>query len=269
MIPVGDSPRTSTTAWVNWALILINIAVFLRMLTLSNDLPGTVRQQRAESQDQLSSICYGFNAAPTDVDRFVCRWGFQPQEFFDTVRGQSKVANSDTLMVALTLITAVFLHGGWLHLLGNMLFLWVFGDNIEDRLGHVMYLLFYLAGGIAATMVQGAMDPGSVVPVIGASGAVAAVLGSYLVFFPKASVKVVIPIFPIFFIPLPIPAVIMIGLWFVQNLFAGLATVSDSASPSASVAWFAHIGGFLFGALLTLFVFRPALRRPPKWRRDH
>ncbi len=265
MIPVGDSPRTSTTAYVNYALIFINIAVFIRMLTLSSDLPASVREQRATFQE-MQTVCYGFPAAPTEIERFVCRWSFQPQEFFDVAKGASKVESPNTLGVILTLITAMFLHAGWLHIVGNMLFLWVFGDNIEDRLGHGAYLLFYLAGGIAATLVQGFMDPVSNIPVVGASGAVAAVLGSYIVFFPRASVRVVLPFFPFFFIPLPIPAIIMIGVWFAQNLFSGIATFNGSAAPTDSVAWFAHIGGFLFGAVLTFFVFRPLLRRPPRWR---
>lgn len=265
MIPVGDSPRTYSTAWVNYSLILANILVFAWMVMLSSALPGT-RQEFSQGLVEIQDICYGFDALPTERDEFVCRWGFQPKEFFDNARNESEVPTESRAGVFASLLTAMFLHAGLLHIVGNMLFLWVFGDNIEDRLGHALYLFFYLAGGIIASLVQGLMDPSSTVPVVGASGAVAAVLGAYIVFFPRASVRVVLPFFPLFFIPLPIPAIIMIGIWFIQNLFAGLATFSDVASPGAGVAWFAHIGGFLFGAVLTFFIFRPMRRRPPKWR---
>lgn len=264
MIPIGDSPRLSITPWVNYALLLINIVVFVRMLGLSTDLVGSPGDIRDAFDEQSGSVCYGFEAAPTEANRFYCEWGFQPREFFDAVAGEP-ATEADRWGVLFALISSMFVHGGFLHIVGNMLFLWVFGDNIEDRLGHIGYLLFYLVGGILATLVQGAMDPDSVVPVVGASGAVAAVLGSYLFFFPKASVTVVIPLF-IILIPLPVPAVIMIGLWFVQNLLSGLAVIGNPALPSDGVAWFAHLGGFAFGALATLLVFRPILRKPPRYR---
>lgn len=149
-----------------------------------------------------------------------------------------------------TLFTSMFMHGGILHIVGNMLFLWVFGDNVEDLLGHRRYLLFYLAAGAFACLVQGALSPESVVPVLGASGAVAGVLGAYLLWFPRATVRVVIPFFILIFIPIPVPAWLMIGLWFAQNLLSGYATIASAASPATGVAWFAHIGGFLFGMLV-------------------
>ena len=266
MIPIGDSPRISITPWVNYALILVNVLVFLRVMGLSTQLPESRITQRQEAIEQANSICYGFNAAPTEADRFYCRWGFQPKEFFETARGESQAQEPNTRGVLLSILTSMFLHAGFLHIAGNMLFLFVFGDNIEDRLGHIRYLLFYLAGGIVATLIQGFIDLESVVPVVGASGAVAAVLGSYLVFFPKAKVKVIVPFFPLFLFPLRIPALVMIGLWFAQNLVAGLATIGNAASPSGGIAWFAHVGGFAFGAVLTLFIFRPLLGRPPAWR---
>lgn len=263
MIPVGDSPRASRTPWVTYILILVNIAVFVRMLSLSSEADARPRQS---FEVQTNGVCYGFESFPSETDRFVCRWGFQPQEFFDTVAGETDPRyDVDRGIVLLTVITAMFLHGGWLHIIGNMLFLWVFGDNVEDRLGRLGYLLFYVAGGVIASLIQGAMDPGSAIPVVGASGAVAAVLGAYLFMFPKASVNVVIPFFILIFIPIPVPAVIMIGLWFLQNLLAGAAEVANAQSPSSGVAWFAHIGGFVFG-FLAMMVLRPKVRRPPpRW----
>jgi len=251
---------------VTYAIILLNVVVFLRMLGLSATLPASQRAQLRDFQDQTATVCYGFRTLPTEADRFVCRWGFQPVEFFDNVKGESLAAEPSRTEVLLSIITTMFLHAGWLHILGNMLFLWVFGDNVEDRLGHVRFLAFYLLSGIIAALVHGLVDPASLVPVVGASGAVAGVLGAYLVCFPKATVRVVIPFFVLIFIPIPVPAVVMIGVWFLQNLFAGLATVNAAATPDSGTAFFAHIGGFFFGVTVALLFARRAGRRaPPAW----
>lgn len=155
----------------------------------------------------------------------------------------------------LSVLFAMFLHGGWLHLLGNMLFLYIFGNNVEDRLGRLKYLAFYLGCGYAATYGFSLLDRESTQSLVGASGAIAGVLGAYLVLYPRATVRAIIPFFFLIFIPIPIPAWVMIGLWFLQNLVSGYATIADAANPDAGVAWFAHIGGFLFGAILVwLFV---------------
>ncbi len=247
MIPIGDSNRSRTTPWVTRAIILANVLVFLYMLSLPSDAPTTRREEARELVQQTQTICYGYATYPTEADRFICKYAFQPREFFETVAGDSPVPGSDRVVAILAILTSLFLHGGWLHILGNMLFLWVFGDNIEDRLGHAFYLVFYLLAGVVAAMVQGLLNPDSVTPVLGASGAVAAVLGAYLLWYPTATIRVVIPFFILIFIPLPIPAWIMIGVWFAQNLLAGYATIADAAAPDQGVAWFAHIGGFLFG----------------------
>lgn len=259
MIPIHDSVRTRRTPWVNYALIAANVIVFLYMLSLSTSLQGTRPALNARFADQTAGICYGYNTLPTDSDAFVCRWAFQPREFFDTVRDRSAVPNPDKRTIFLSVLTSVFMHAGWLHILGNMVFLWVFGDNVEDRLGHLRYLLFYVLAGIVAALTQGFIDASSVVPILGASGAIAGVLGAYLVFFPRSRVTAVIP----FCIPIPlwIPAFLMIGLWFVQNLLAGFATINNAVSTDSSVAFFAHIGGFLFGMLVAIVVRRAA---PPR-----
>ncbi len=264
VIPIGDSNRRRITPWVNYGIILANFAVFLYMLTLNASPPPTGREQSRQLVQQTQTICYGYATYPTDADRFICKYSFQPREFFDTVSGDSPVTGTDRTIAVLSIVTALFLHGGWIHILGNMLFLWVFGDNIEDRLGHLLYLAFYLIAGVLACLVQGMLDPNSVVPVIGASGAVAGVLGAYLLWFPGATVRVVIPFFILIFIPIPVPAWIMIGLWFVQNLLAGYATIADAASPGGGVAWFAHIGGFLFGMLVALLAGRRPHRPRPR-----
>lgn len=258
MIPVGDNGRRTSTPWVTYAIIALNFAVFLYMLTLPSALPAGRREEASQFVEQTQSICYGYSTFPTDADRFICKWAFQPKEFFDTVADKSPLSIEDRQAALAAIVTSMFLHGGWLHILGNMLFLLVFGDNVEDRLGHGIYLLFYLFAGIVAALIQGAINPESVIPVLGASGAVAGVLGAYLIWFPGATIRVVIPLFILIFIPLPIPAWIMIGVWFAQNLLAGYATIADAAAPDQGVAFFAHIGGFIFGMLVAIL----AGRRP-------
>jgi membrane associated rhomboid family serine protease len=151
--------------------------------------------------------------------------------------------------IPLTLLTSIFLHGGWIHLLGNMLFLWIFGDNVEGRLGHFRYLLFFLVSGAAATLVQIAFQPGSRVPIVGASGAIAAVMALYLVFFPTAKVKTVVFWF-IFFQIIRIPAFVFLGYWIALQVIIGFA---HQGSTAGGVAWFAHIGGFALGLIVAFY----------------
>jgi membrane associated rhomboid family serine protease len=259
VIPIGDSPRARRFPWVNYTLIAANIAAFIYVMTLSQAASGTRVDAAREFREQTAGVCYGFELAPTEVNRFYCRWSFQPREWFDTLLGRSETPQQNRAAVLVTILTSVFLHAGWLHIIGNMLFLWVFGDNVEDRLGHLGYLLFYAAAGIAASLTQGLIDTGAVVPTVGASGAVAGVLGAYLVYFPKATITTLIPI-TIVFVPFSIPAAIMIGIWFLQNLLSGFATLGDVGGPDSGIAFFAHIGGFVFGAVIILLFFRSAGR---------
>lgn len=145
------------------------------------------------------------------------------------------------------IFTSMFLHAGLLHLAGNMLFLWIFGDNLEDQLGHLGFLLFYLAAGIAAALAHIAADPGSAIPTVGASGAIGGVMGGYLLLFPRAKVDIVL-IFVVFFRVFTVPAWIMLGLWFGMQLFSGLSTPANGGG----VAYWAHAGGFLAGIALTV-----------------
>jgi membrane associated rhomboid family serine protease len=147
----------------------------------------------------------------------------------------------------LTLFTSQFLHGGWLHLLGNLLYLWIFGNNVEDRMGRVGFLLFYLTGGVVAGLAQVAIDPASPIPTIGASGAIAATLGAYLVFFPGARVTSLV-FLGFFYQLVRVPAAIVLGLWFVLQLIDGVGSLGPV--QDGGVAFFAHIGGFVFGALV-------------------
>ncbi|MFZ5595445.1 MAG: rhomboid family intramembrane serine protease [Bacillota bacterium] len=206
MIPIRDSVRPEKTPYVNWILIVLNLSVFIWELMLP--------------RQGLNEVYY--------------YWGLVP----------SNVIHNFFLLggIPLTFITSIFLHGGWMHVLGNMLFLWVFGDNVEGRLGHLRYLLFYLAVGVIGGLTQVFMNPVSEVPVIGASGAVAGVLGAYAVSFPRARVLALV-----FIIIMEIPASVFLVLWFVLQLFNGTASLGGAAN---SVAWWAHVGGFIMGILL-------------------
>lgn len=161
-----------------------------------------------------------------------------------------------------TLFTSMFLHGGWMHFLGNMWFLWIYGDNVEDILGRFKYLFFYLACGLAAGLVHVMMNPDSRIPTIGASGAIAGVMGAYMVKFPHSRILTLVPVF-LFLTTVEVPAVFILGYWFLLQFFSGVGTIGDSHLSQGGVAWFAHIGGFLAGMLLVNLL-HP---RPPRRRR--
>jgi membrane associated rhomboid family serine protease len=171
-------------------------------------------------------------------DAFIAKWAFVPSRFLANPSGDF-----------LTLFTSMFMHAGWLHLGGNMLYLWIFGDNVEDRFGHVKYTIFYLACGLAATFAQLAFSIGSNIPNLGASGAIAGVLGSYILLFPQERVKVLQGQQVI-----QVPALIVIGLWIVLQFFNGIGSIANT-TDTGGVAFMAHIGGFLAGLILT-FLFR-------------
>jgi membrane associated rhomboid family serine protease len=171
-------------------------------------------------------------------DAFITRWAFVPRRFLANPGGDFP-----------TLFTSMFMHAGWLHLLGNMLYLWIFGDNVEDRFGHIKFLIFYLLCGIAATFAQLAFSSGSNVPNLGASGAIAGVLGAYILLFPKGRVNVLMGRGVI-----PMPALVVIGFWIVLQFVSGIGSISNTAE-TGGVAYMAHIGGFIAGFVLT-FLFR-------------
>jgi membrane associated rhomboid family serine protease len=174
------------------------------------------------------------------LDVFVMQYGAVPLRF---IREESTIGRF------LPLFTSMFLHGGWLHLGGNMLYLWIFGDNVEDRLGHARFLLFYLACGLAAALAQIYVNPTSTIPMVGASGAVAGVLGAYLVLLPQAQVLALIPI--IFFFQLvELPAFLFLLFWFLMQFLNGAASIATTQATTGGVAWWAHIGGFVSGMAL-------------------
>jgi membrane associated rhomboid family serine protease len=172
-------------------------------------------------------------------DQFINDWAFVPARFSEHPETN-----------AVTIFSAMFMHGGWLHLFGNMLFLWIFGDNVEDRFGHVKFLTFYLLAGIAATFSQYAASPESGVPNVGASGAIAGVLGAYIIMFPQSRVNVLLGRQIV-----AMPAFVVLGLWIALQLVSGVGTIASTDESSGGVAYMAHIGGFVSGLLMT-FLFR-------------
>lgn len=180
------------------------------------------------------------------LNGFLLEYGTIPTEI---VRGED----------LFTLATNMFLHGGWMHLIGNMLFLWIFGDNIEAKIGTPRFVIFYLLGGIVASLLHVVFNTSSNIPGVGASGAIAALMGAYLIMFPKSKIKMIVLIF---FRTFEVPALLFLGLWFGQQFLAGLGSMSQTAD-TAGVAWWAHIGGFVFG-VAGGFLFR---KMTPCWER--
>jgi membrane associated rhomboid family serine protease len=160
----------------------------------------------------------------------------------------------------LTAVTSMFLHGGWLHFLGNMLYLWIFGDNVEDQLGHGRFILFYLICGVAAGLAHVFMNPASTIPTIGASGAIAGVMGAYFVLYPHSRILALLPLF-IFWEVIEVPAILFLGIWFVMQFFSGVGSIAMGArAASGGVAFWAHVAGFLAG-MASVFVLRKPSRR--------
>jgi membrane associated rhomboid family serine protease len=230
MIPVRDSEPALSRPWVTYTLIVLNVWVFLYEILLGPEL-----------------------------EAFVRTWGFIPARYFL----MAELYPEAWLPRYLPLVTSMFLHGGWAHLIGNMLYLRIFGDNVEDRVGHLRYLGLYLATGVAAALAQAYLSPDSTLPTVGASGAISGVLGAFLVMFPRARVMTLLPLL-LFFPVIEVPAAVYLGLWFlmqVLNATVALAVMGDSGG----VAWWAHVGGFVAGMTLA-----PLLRRrqsyPRAWR---
>ncbi len=194
------------------------------------------------------------------LERFLLANAFVPMRFFNP--GAFEVGLGFNVKSA---FLSMFLHGGWLHLIGNMWFLWIFGDNVEDALGHFKYLLFYLGCGAVAAFTQAMVAPTSQVPMIGASGAIAGVLGAYLVWFPWARVRTLV-FLVIFFTIVDIPAPIFLLLWFVVQFFSGTLAIASASAAAGGVAFFAHIGGFLAGAVLAVFLRGAGLVHPYRRR---
>jgi membrane associated rhomboid family serine protease len=264
VLPVGDVNPTSRRAVVTFALIVTNLVVFLR-------------SQAPLDGCEAAAFVYRFGAVPREVFE---REPLSPGELDGLLGACAPAVDGKSVLVSL--VTATFLHGNLAHLLGNLLFLWVFGNNVEDRLGRVRFVIFYLAGGAAATVTFAALNPTSTTPLVGASGAIAAILGAYLLLFPRATVLAYAP-FPIYllaivvpgarirawfliFAVITLPAWLLLGGWFLLQAFAARSSVSSV------VAYEAHVAGFLAGIVLLLLLDRRRARRgqvpfhPPRRR---
>ena len=183
----------------------------------------------------INVLVFGYEImlTPDQSEMMVTTYGAIPQEI---IQGKDMY----------TLLSCMFLHGGWMHLIGNMLFLWVFADNIEAVVGSFNFMIFYIIGGVAASAIHIFFNPYSEVPMVGASGAISAVMGAYLIMFPSSRIKVLILIF---FTTAYVPALFFLGIWIVQQLVAGVGSLNPTTAESAGVAWWAHIGGFIFGVV--------------------
>ncbi len=210
LFPIGDDNiERGHPAIFSYGFLLLNIAVFMVQMSF-----------------------------PTEYEQriFVEQYGVIPMEISHGLDME-------------TLLTSIFLHGGWAHLLGNMLYLWIFGDNIEATIGSIRFVLFYFVGGILAGLTQVLIEPNSVIPCIGASGAIAAIMGAYTVMFPKSRVKMILLVFfAIFYIP----AWVFLGFWFAQQAMSGIGALNIGGESTGGVAWWAHIGGFVYGAVVGL-----------------
>lgn len=220
VIPLKDDNPSRRVPIINFLLIVANLLVFV----------------------------FQFFLLPQGPAYLIKTLGFVPYELHHA----TAVSLRSGVPAAVTLFSAMFIHAGWLHIIGNMLYLFVFGDNVEDRLGHLRYLIFYLLCGIIAALVHAAIFPESRVPSVGASGAIAGVLAAYMICYPRARITTLIIIF-FFFRIVRIPAIILLGLWIVLQVISGMTELSARAG---GIAWFAHMGGFAAGLLL-LLVMRP------------
>jgi membrane associated rhomboid family serine protease len=228
MLPLRDDIPSSRFPAVTLGIIIANVLSFLHELKLGPNL-----------NDML--IYYAVIPARYTVLEVAREFSVSQQVF--------------------SFFSSMFLHGGWVHLVGNMWILWIFGDNVEDRLGRFRYLLFYLAGGVAAALLHIYTNATSMIPTIGASGAIAAVMGAYFRFYPTAKVETLVP--PFFFGPVfTLPAVLFLGWWFLLQFFNGAASLHVRGQGFSGVAWWAHVGGFLFGFVMCLFARR--VRKPPR-----
>lgn len=232
MIPLRDDQPTFSTPFMNYFLIVLNLLVFMWELSVSHRVLGA----------------------------FLAEFGVVPRHTLAVLTGRSYDA---PVTAILPLFTSMFLHASFLHVAGNMLFLWIFGDNVEDYLGHFRYLLFYLVSGVAAGITHILLNTDSRVPSVGASGAIAGVMGAYFILYPRSHVLTWFP--PIFFFQ--VPAWLMLGYWFLMNFLSGTATsIAETTQSSGGVAFWAHVGGFVAGiVMIKVFHERPHRYRYGTW----
>ena len=249
MFPLKDNIPTDSFPVVTVALILANVLMFFLFQKAGISLTGA-------KVDDLNTVEYG--AIPYELTHWGKHCGIAQvaNQVSEVGAAQIVCEGQDGVSggapgqppTALTVLSSMFMHGGLLHIIGNMLFLWIFGNNVEDAMGRVKFLLFYLLGGLAAIAGQTLIEPGAAVPTIGASGAVAGVLGGYILLYPRAKVLTLIFII-LFFTVIELPAFLILGFWFVQQIAFGSLELANPAGGGGGVAYFAHIGGFAFGLI--------------------
>jgi membrane associated rhomboid family serine protease len=243
VFPIKDNIPTERFPLVTVALIVINCVVYLFLQKKSGiDFGGG-------SLDQSSLAHY--SAVPYEVTHWGDHCDFDPGSGQLACQGQAGTSGAPDAQLGTlgTLFTSMFTHGGLLHLGGNMLFLWIFGNNVEDAMGKIKFIIFYLIGGLAALGLQIVVDPDSTAPTLGASGAIAAVLGGYILLYPRARVLTVVFII-LFFTVIEVPALVVLGIWIVEQVAFGAWGLSDPTGSGGGVAYFAHVGGFIAGLLL-------------------
>ena len=237
MFPIRDDQPSFSTPFVNYFIIGLNVVAFLFELSVG-----------MQSRHAANALMFQFGVVPLHFER--------------ALAGSPVYTIPGTF---LTVFSSMFLHGGWIHIIGNMWFLWIFGDNVEDYLGHFKYLIFYLVCGFAAAFTHIALNFGSNVPTIGASGAISGVMGAYILLYPRAKVLTLVVLI-VFFTFWWIPAWVFLGYWFLMQFLAGAATIAETARATGGVAVWAHVGGFVAGIILIkLFPRRMRVARYGTW----
>jgi rhomboid family protein len=233
LLPIGDdNTARTTTPFVVYIIVAINVFVFLVL-------------QQATGTEAGAEFTYAYSVVPYEITHNV--------DLVAPVRipgGRAIPQFPGPTPIWLTILTSMFMHGGWMHILGNMLYLWIFGDNIEDNFGHARFLIFYFACGVAASFSQILVDPDSIIPSLGASGAIAGVLGAYLIMFPRNRVRTLIPL-GFLWTTFELPAIVVLGFWIVIQVFSQY-TATFLHAAEGGVAYMAHIGGFATGLVLCL-----------------
>lgn len=232
LFPIADDNKElEGPAYVTWTLMVLNIIVFFLL-------------QGAGGNEAFT---YGWSAVPQEITSGV-----------DLIQPETMIINGERQMIPqepgpfpiyLTLLSSMFMHGGFMHLFGNLLYLWIFGDNVEHRFGMIPFLVFYLISGLAASFAQIFMDPDSIIPTLGASGAISGVMGAYLVLFPKNKVRAILLYFVV-----SVPAVVAIGLWIIMQFVGGWGSLVSAEQSAGGVAYAAHIGGFVAGLVLAMLM---------------
>jgi len=252
VIPLKDNIPTDRFPFVTVALILANIVVYLLAIRHGGTFFGGPDDHEVV---KYGAIPYSLTHSGAHCAEFAQQTVAGPEPIGVFCNGQSlpdgsvaHVGAVGTIPAWQTVFTGMFMHASFLHIAGNMVFLWIFGNNVEDSMGQLKYIFFYLFGGIAALALQVAVDPSSTAPTVGASGAIAAVLGGYIVLYPRARVLTLIFII-LFFTVIELPAWVMLGLWFLQQAIFGAVGLTNPTGGGGGVAYFAHIGGFAFGGL--------------------